>query len=585
MTTIQLLEAKGINLKGRTGGQIKTVCPQCSHERKNKKDPCLSVNVDDGAYTCHNCSFKGRVFEKRLKEFQKPVARLEKLGTKTLNWFEQERKISNNTLLRFGVSEATEPIGPYTAPVPVICFNYYRDEDLINIKFRGPRKSFKMAYGAELVFYNLNALKNETEAIIVEGEIDCLSLHEAGFYNSVSVPNGASKGSQKLEYLDNCWESFIGKRKVILAVDADEPGNELREELARRIGKDRCFKVIFPEGCKDANEVLIKHGKEGVKELVNSAYQWPIEGIHGMDDMIPEVNSFYENGYPKGFETGIAGLDDFISFMPGQYTTITGIPGSGKSEFTDWMMCKLAERHEWGWAVCSFENQPAAIHVSKLIEKFAGKSFAFRKDTSKRLNAEEMEFGVYMVSKWFHFLNLSQVDLTLDGILDKTRELVLRKGVKGLIIDPWNYIEHKVPEGYTETQYISECLTLIRTFALQYGVHIFLIAHPTKIQKDLAGNYNVPTLYNISGSAHFFNKTDNGLTVYRDYVKGIVTVYIQKIRFSWLGKIGFASFRYDTELRQYMPLDEPKKDRSDALAGSWTPVKSLPYADDKEDII
>jgi twinkle protein len=583
MTTIQLLESKGINLKGRTDGQIKTTCPQCSHDRKNKKDACLSVNIADGAYTCHNCSFKGRVFEKRVKEFQKPLPRLEKVGIKTLNWFENDRKISNNTLLRFGVTEGMEPIGAYASAVPVICFNYRRDEDLVNIKFRGPRKSFKMAYGAELIFYNLDAIKDDIEAIIVEGEIDCLSLHESGFYNAVSVPNGASKGSQKLEYLDNCWEWFINKKKVILMVDNDEAGNELREELARRLGKDRCFKVVFPEGCKDANEVLIKFGKSGVKELVESAYQWPIEGIHGMADMIPEVNAFYESGYPKGFDTGIPGLDDYISFMPGQYTTITGIPGSGKSEFTDWMMCKLAERHEWGWAVCSFENQPAAVHVSKLIEKFAGKSFAFRKDLSKRVSQDEMEFGVYMVSKWFHFLNLSQVDLTLDGILDKTRELVLRKGVKGLIIDPWNYIEHKVPEGYTETQYISECLTLIRTFALQYGVHIFLIAHPTKIQKDLAGNYNVPTLYNISGSAHFFNKTDNGLTIYRDYVKGIVTVYIQKIRFSWLGKIGFTSFRYDTEIRQYIPLDEPQK--TDSPAGSWTPIKSLPYADDKEEII
>jgi twinkle protein len=152
----------------------------------------------------------------------------------------------------------------------------------------------------------------------------------------------------------------------------------------------------------------------------------------------------------------------------------------------------------------------------------------------------------------FNFINTNETDISIDGILNKTSELVLRKGIKGLLIDPWNYIEHNIPNGYSETQYISECLTKIKKTALKLGIHIIIIAHPTKLQKDkTTGKYEVPTLYSISGSAHFFNKTDNGITVYRDFQTNDVTVYVQKVRYSWLGKIGFITYKYNTLTRQY----------------------------------
>ncbi len=535
----------------------KGFCPKCHSSRKHKSDRSLSVDLETGLFNCHNpgCGFKGSAADyKPKKEYTKPIGRLEKLPARSLKWFEEERKISNNTLLRLGVTGAVEWMPQFDKEVPVICFNYTRDGELVNIKFRGPQKSFKMASGAELIFYNLDSLNETDECVIVEGELDALTLHECGIFNVVSVPNGASEGSLKLEYLDNCWGSFSHMKKIFLMVDSDEPGYQLREELARRLGKERCWKVTYPGDCKDANEVLVKFGKQAVMDLYVNAVQWPVEGVLEVDDMAEDVKNFYDHGYPSGSKIGVADLDQHISFMPGQLTTVTGIPGSGKSEMVDWLMCKLADHHEWSWAVCSFENQPSAIHVTKLMEKFVGKSFAHRLNEIYRMTLNEAGEAMEKVSKYFHFVNLSTVDLTLQGLLAKAKELVIRKGVKGLIIDPWNYIEHKIPNGYSETQYISECLTDIKNFALQNGVHVFLIAHPTKIAKDSNGKYLVPTLYNISGSAHFFNKTDNGLTIYRDFETNVVTVYIQKVRFSWLGKIGMCSFEYNTMTRQYQSI-------------------------------
>jgi twinkle protein len=492
--------------------------------------------------------------EYQKREYQKPVPRLEKLGQKALKFFENERLISNNTLLRFNITEANEYMPGPNKEVPVICFNYYRGEQLVNIKFRGPQKSFKLAKDAELIFYNLDALKGCNEAVIVEGEIDCLTLHECGIYNVVSVPNGAAKGNQRLEYLDNCFQFFTDKTKIILAVDNDGPGNNLRNELARRLGHERCYQVKYPEGCKDANDVLRQHGKDAVVEMITSATEWPIQGIVTMDEMYPEVLDYFENGYPKGFRTHIPDFDDYLTFYPGQLTTVTGIPGSGKSEFVDYLMTSLTRFHGWSWAICSFECPPA-IHVTKLAEKFTDRSFSFRKNPDHRISTRQFEYAISMIDKHFHFINLSMVDVTMEGLIKKAEELVLRKGINGLLFDPWNCIEHKSGEQ-SETKYTLTCLNTLINFLDKYGVHGFLVAHPTKLAKDKrTGKYEIPTMYSISGSAHFFNRTHNGLSIYRDFQTNVVDVYVQKVKWSWLGKLGYASFHYDTMIRKYLPIN------------------------------
>jgi twinkle protein len=438
------------------------------------------------------------------------------------------------------------------AEVTAICFNYYRDEELINIKYRANDKDFKLAKNAELIFYNIDAIKDTQSVIIVEGEIDALTLYECGYYNVVSVPNGAGNN---LQYLDNCYKYFENKTNVMIATDNDEPGNNLREELARRIGKEKCYKVLYPDDCKDFNDVLVKHGKAIVANVIEHATCFPIEGIHTMEDMYEDVKNYYENGYPKGYESHIPVLDEFITFAGGQITMITGVPGSGKSEFLDYIMTKLSMNHRWNWGVCSFENQPSAFHVTKLQEKVTGKAFNKRDDPEYRLNEDEFRYSIGVINEHFSFININKVDVTVDGIIDKARELVHRKGIKGLIIDPWNYIEHKVPPNQTETQYISESLTKFKAFALLSNIHIFIVAHPTKIAKSKdTGEFEVPTLYNISGSAHFFNKTDNGICIHRSFKPPfLVTCYVQKVRYSWLGRIGNAAFTYNINTRQYIP--------------------------------
>jgi len=269
-----------------------------------------------------------------------------------------------------------------------------------------------------------------------------------------------------------------------------------------------------------------------------------------------EIVDYYYDGYPVGAKAHIKNFDELISFVPGQMTTVTGIPGSGKDEFMNLVTTGLAKYEDWKFGVCGFE-EPAAINVTKLQEKITGKSFAFRKNVDDRMTEDEMKESLLFAKDHFYYINIDQVGAKGEDILKKAGELVKRYGINGLIVNPWNYLEHNIPPNYSETQYISEFLTTMLNFCVKCGVHLFLIAHPTKIQKNKSnGKYEVPTLYSISGSAHFFNKTYNGICVYRDFETNIVDVYVQKVKWSWLGKVGFCSFDFNTLTRQYIPLDQ-----------------------------
>lgn len=546
----------------------------------DEKTPSFTVSVSKNIYKCFGCGKSGDgitflmeheklsyadsikwvankngiyVKESGIKKTViKPTPRLTDLSPVTLDYFLNKRKISEKTLSHFKITESVEWMPKAKSEISTICFNYFKNGELVNIKFRGKNKDFMMQKDAELCFYNIDSIKETDVAYIAEGEIDALSLYEIGIDEVVSVPNGASvNGNIKLEYLDNCWNYFSGKRKVILFVDNDLAGSKLQGELARRIGYNKCYVVKYPDGCKDANDVLVKYGQDELRSVVASAKLYPLYGEMSMDDMYETVVDFYDNGYPKGFASNVsADFDEHLTFYPGQLTIVTGIPGSGKSEMVDWLMASLSKQHGWNWGVCSFECPPE-IHVTKLAEKLTNKSFAFRKNPEFRINSSEFEYAIGMIDKHFHFMNLSLIDVTIDGLISKAEEFVLRYGINGFLFDPWNCIEAKDDS----TGYILQCLNKLISFLEKYKVHGFLVAHPTKLKKDLqTRKYVIPNLYDISGSAHFFNRTHNGISVYRDFETNQVDIYFQKIKWSWLGKLGYCSYEFNPTTRMYKPI-------------------------------
>lgn len=543
----------------RNTGEEAMKCPACSAERKKKNVKCFNWNHEKSVGHCGHCgeSFYVKT-ETEKKKYVAPPPRLQKVSDKVVQWFEG-RGISNHTLLRFKITEAKEFMPQTEKEMNCICFNYFDNEELVNIKFRSGAKHFKMVKDAKLIFYNLDAIKDEKECVICEGEIDCLSFYESGIYNCVSVPNGATRGNQKLEYLDNCIEYFLDKEKIIIATDGDEAGLALREELSRRLGKERCWLVKYPENTKDANDVLRYAGKEGVKKLLEEAYQYPVEGIETISDLDDELMDLYYNGYPQGKTVGYQDLDKHITFRQGELTIVTGTPGAGKSTWLNSVLVKLANRHDWRIAYFSPEKQPSPILIAELIEIFSGQRFhAF--DKRLQIKGTDLMLSKKFLADNFWFMKIDEIDVTIDGILEKSRELVVRYGLNCVVIDPWNYVEHKLGAGQSETHYVSEVLTKIKRFKDRYGVHIFLVAHPTKMKTGSDGKFIKPTLYDISGSANFFNKTDNGLVLYRDYVNEETIVYVDKIRWSFVGKVGSVHFKYNPINKRFYENDTSESD-------------------------
>lgn len=552
-------DAKGIDLKQVRGG--KTFCPACHSGRKNKHDRSLSVDINAGLYNCHNtgCNFSGTVAEgdflqmvKAAKTYTQPLERLQNVGDKALKWFE-DRGISNNTLLRFKVTESVEwmPGDTDGKKSSVICFNYYRDEKLVNIKHRTGNKRFRMEKGAELIFYNLDACKHYKDIVIVEGEIDALSLWEAGIYNVVSVPNGASISvNAKLEYLDNCWAEFDSLESIILATDNDEAGKSLSLELSRRLGANKCLNVTFPDGCKDANDVLKKLGAEVLKGIIENAEPIPLAGVATVLDEMDGLISLYKNGYPDTVSVDW-GTDEFIKWRAGQLVVITGVPGSGKSTWLNGLLERLASKHGWRAAIFSPEKNPVSFLIAELAGIHAGKPY-YKANPDLKMSPLEWENSLNFVGDHFYFLRIGEVDMSVDGLLEKAAECVKRYGIKSFVIDPWNYLEHQRDKGLSETEYIAKVLTRMAAFCKKYSCSIFLIAHPTKMPKDsVTGQTQIPTLYNISGSANFFNIIDVGITIYRNNKESCTEVHIQKVRWFFDGTQGMAHTFYQPNSQRF----------------------------------
>lgn len=268
-----------------------------------------------------------------------------------------------------------------------------------------------------------------------------------------------------------------------------------------------------------------------------------------MSALVGDLEAHYENGLPRGVGTGWAAVDRFYTVRPGEWTLVTGIPGHGKSEFLDALTLNLAARHGWRFAIFSPENQPFSLHLAKLAEKYVGKPF--NPGPTERMTRSDFDIAATWLDRHYTFI-LPEAP-SIDAILAVAKALVLRKGIRGLVIDPWNEIEHARTSAQTETEYISLALSRIRQFARAHGVHVWLVAHPAKLFKEASGRYPVPTPYDVSGSAHWRNKADCCLAIWRDQMADTRTVeiHVQKVRHKITGRVGKTELSYDAVTGRY----------------------------------
>lgn len=394
---------------------------------------------------------------------------------------------------------------------------YFKNGKHVNSKIRTLTGEKSMRFlktkdkGGEICAYNFDCLLDPNlkaePLIITEGEIDTLSAIEGGYMRCISVPNGAppansgNRSGSRYEYLDDVLDLIEDCKEIILATDDDPPGRALMDGLSLRLGKSRCKWLKYPKDCKDLNDALQKYGVKGVKETISRAKWIEIDGIYKLNDL-PPVKEYV--CHYLGWH-----LDDNFRISKGTFSVITGIPGHGKTTFVNEIACRLVQKSGWKIAFSSFEQHPLKLHYKNLAGWLNGKPL---KDQSPG----EIEIANAWIQDNFVFIKPGHRDIvSMDWLFEKMTTVVVRHDVDMIVIDPWNMVDHDYSKHANETKYIEYILKELRIFAERHDIHICIVAHPRKMDRNNDGGYEIPGLYDISGSKDWYCQCDYGITVYR----------------------------------------------------------------------
>jgi twinkle protein len=487
------------------------ICPECSHTRQlaHRREKVMSATTRDDRvlFTCHHCGVSGSFVPEgtrlrdrgygisgKTQEHRRYDAEAIPLRAQIKAQAKRARKVMDaapacippqfiewdEPVMEFltgrGISRQTcEDLGVLPAMVRfhggisrVLAFPYRRtprDEPYAwKLRFM-ERKGF-MCLGKPLGMFGAENIAKDDTVFLVEGEMDVLALAEVGSV-AVSVPHGAmtpgsdpTADTSRLRCLEFSSEELELAQRLVIAVDSDDPGVALGEEMARRLGKERVWQIdwLAIADAKDANEVLMAKGRDGLSDALGAAEPWPLTGIVNASDVWDEVLTLYRQDNMSGLSTGLPSFDKHYTIAPGMLSVLTGHPNSGKSEWLDQVLMQLAERSGWNLCIASFEN-PIQLHIAKLIEKRLNKTFFKRQ--FNRMTEAEVAASKDFIDDHFNFLDFSQGAMpTISEVLDRAALAVQRHGSRGLVIDPFNNLVPETKEGWS-TERISELLTRV----------------------------------------------------------------------------------------------------------------------------
>lgn len=577
----------------RAGSTHRLKCPSCN--AKDEDSFSLIIDVDGRGFTgnCHRGKC-GHVVGAKLKQqseksyvrpedYRRPAkhaVEVTEAGFDVYAWFGR-RAIDADTVDLFGVYSMDHKF--YDKQVhPAIVWPYKFNNEVVNRKYRGfdDKGLMGQEYQPLPTLYNVDSIDEPDVIIWVEGECDVMAVHQSGFKQIVSLKDGSSKklkaeddpsraDDKRFAALTTHADLLSSSKKHILAGDMDEPGEILKLELARRLGRHKCFLVTWPTGCKDANDTLLRLGPEAVRDAIDGAAPYPIEGVQR--SFKGRLSAYLRLPPPPVMLTGVSTVNDVLS-LPGEgrIIVITGTPNSGKTKWAMNAMVYLMMKYGRRFAVFSPEFAPfdeflveaSSILVGKPARKPRRGNYNMLMDVEEQDRAAEWFFD-----KLFYIeSDLEDVPPTLSWIFDVTRSLILRHGVTDLMIDPFNEVEAD-RGSFSETEYIGRCLQKARSFARRHGCNVWIICHPTKMQPAKGETtITAPGPYDIAGSAHWANKADVGITIHTP--KDITTLFLWKCRFSRFGRKGSsAEMAYDEATCRYHSPDAPQD------------VIRLPYAD------
>lgn len=426
-----------------------------------------------------------------------------------MTWLSEVRALDASLCAQMGVKAARRKDGS-----AAVAFEYREGGAVYGSKLRAVETKEFMFHpsGVTHRLYNLDILGDETlfddPIVITEGEIDCLSVVQSGFPRAVSIPDGWTDGLEggdgaKVRPLTDEEDRLRRSPCVIVAGDNDSTGQSFTRAVANILTGHDVRYCIWPDGCKDPNDVLRKFGEDELRRRISSARSMDPKGalITGFGDLPPLSDN-------PVLKTGLKFLDHRLAFEIGALSVGTGTPGSGKSTFTTFAANRLIKSHNIRIGHLAFETHPHVTrdHLSRLN---TGKPF-------ENLSRQERDSFLQNIDRHWRVVHRRFDDNTTHnlGWLESTvKALAVRDQAKVIVIDPWNELEHLPEPGESMTAYINFALQRIRQMAERFDCHICLIAHPKKMTGE--GKGKAPTGYDVADSAAFFNKPSLGFTIHQ----------------------------------------------------------------------
>jgi len=552
------LDWNTLEFKKRSGLE-KIKCPACISQRTNKRDKSLSINHNKGFGKCHYGACGALVF----RDSEKNYSETEKVyTTPKQDWknytnlsdvmvkYLESRKIPQSVAIELGWTEELHWQPQKEKKVVNLVYNFFEGEKVVNKKYRSGDKKFTQSRGGKPILYNINSVVGEKEVYIVEGEMDVAALYAVGIKNVVSVPSGANDND---DYWINSKPYIDEAEHFVIAVDTDDAGNKLKELIAQRLGRYRCSYIEWKG--KDANDDLISGDLE---ETVRHKKRFPVSGTLTVDDLWDDVLELYKKGLPDTVKPKDKSFGDWrkhFSVLRGQLTVVTGIPSHGKSNFNDWYVLNLIKDFDLKCSWFTPEHSPDSLYQRNLIEKVSGQNFWGKVNDVKvpRISEEDLEkYREWASEKIYITKALGEDYPKWDWLLEKFKEQMFSFGVDIFVIDAFNKV---VLDDGNELREIRKVLTKLTAFAQNNNVLIFLVAHPRKMAKNDKGVYNIPNLYDVSGSADFRNMTHNGYTVYRTFEDEELGAFDNTMVVNMKTKFNFQGKMAETESYQYNPLN------------------------------
>lgn len=422
---------------------------------------------------------------------------------KHVQWLEA-RGISAELAEKFGLKTVLKKGANWLA-VP-----YVEDGQTVNHKYRlTSQKRHMLDPEKPLILWNIDCLNEESErpVVICEGEWDALTAISLG-WRAVSVPNGAPSeqsldvaNAKRYDFMWAARDKINRVHRFIIATDEDDPGRCLRRDLATLIGADRCSFVEYPFPCKDLNEVLVEYGKEAVAKVLNSAKPFPVKGLYRFSDF-PELPPV------RGLSVGIDCLEGKIELVPGTLTVMTGYSNIGKSTVLNTVIAS-AIMQRVTVCVAAFETMPRPILRDAVARAIIGCSeHEFANHPKREETYALIEERLLLISNALD----EELEFDIDTFLERVGVAVHRDGARMIVVDPWNELEHKRNRDESLTEYVGRAIRSVKRFARVNNVSFWIVAHPSKPMK---GTNTMPSLYDISDSAHWANKPDYGLVYHR----------------------------------------------------------------------